>query len=157
MFGNKLSIYSLSTKCFSHQDNTLCVVVSVSNTLCTNAIYQNSQNTILDCTYVVFGPMIDEFMTVPNFPPDDNCIVFSPLRPCDPRAAVLLHTAVPEQLGGARESLRRPPAGPGHSPDTSPPQPAPLGCLLGLREAAATGLYSFYTSLLSISITGDEN
>lgn len=66
------------------------------------------------------------------FSPSDNNIFFPPLRPCDPRAAVLVHAAVPERLGGARESLRGPPAGPGHSPDTTPPQPAPLGCMPGL-------------------------
>lgn len=93
---------------------------------------------------------------VPNIPPDNSIIFFPPLRPRDPRAAVLLHAAVPEQLGGARESLRGAPAGPGHVPDAPPPQPAPLGCLPGLREAAAAGPYSSYRSLLSICMTGDE-
>lgn len=81
----------------------------------------------------------------PNFSPDDNCIFFPPLRPGDPRAAVLLRAAVSEQSGDARESLRGAPAEPGHGPHTPPPQPAPLGCLPGLRETAAAGPYSSYT------------
>lgn len=65
-------------------------------------------------------------------------------RPGDPRAAVLLHAAVSERSGDAGESLRGAPAGPGHSPDAPPPRPASLGCLPGLRETAAAGLYSSY-------------
>lgn len=101
--------------------------------------------------------LIDEFMIAPNFSPDNNSIFFPPLRPRYPRAAVLLHAAVSEQLGGARESLQGAPAGPGHGPDTPPPQPTPLGCLPGLREAAAAGPYSSYTNLLTICVSGDEN
>lgn len=92
----------------------------------------------------------------PNFSTDNKRIFLPPLRPRDPRAAVLLHAAVPEQLEGARESLRGAPAGPGHGPGTPPPQPAPLGCLPGLREAAAAGPYSSYTNPLSICDAGDE-
>lgn len=57
---------------------------------------------------------------------------------------MLVHAAVPEQLGGARESLRGAPAGLGHGPDAPPPRPAPLGRLPGLREAAAAGQNSSY-------------
>lgn len=59
---------------------------------------------------------------------------------------MLLHAAVPEQLGGARESLWGAPAGPGYGPDAPPPQPAPLGRLSGLREAAAAGLNPSFTN-----------
>ena len=90
-------------------------------------------------------------------PLDNNSIFFPALRPGDPRATVLLRAAVPQQSGGARESLRDAPAGPGHGPDAPPPQPAPLGLLPGLREAAAAGPYSSYTNLLSICVTGDES
>lgn len=68
-----------------------------------------------------------------------------------------LHEAVSEQLGGARESLRGAPAGPGHGPGSAPPLPSPLGRLPGLREAAAAGLYSSYENLLSTCAAGDEN
>lgn len=80
-----------------------------------------------------------------NFTFDNNCIFSPPLRPGDPRAAVLLHPAVSEQEGDTRESLRGAPAEPGHGPGTPPPQSPPLGCLLGLREIAAAGPYSSYT------------
>lgn len=70
---------------------------------------------------------------------------FPLLRPGDPRTAVLLRAAVWEPTGDAGESLWGAPARPGHSPDASPPHHAPLGCLPGLRKAAAAGLYSSYT------------
>lgn len=70
---------------------------------------------------------------------------------------MLLREAVSEQLGGARESLRGASALPGHGPDAPPPSPAPLGCLLGLREAAAAGSYSSCTNTYVLYATGDEN
>lgn len=72
-------------------------------------------------------------------------LFFPLLRPGDPWTAALLRAAVPEPTGDAGESLRGAPARPGHSPDASPPHHAPLGCLPGIREAAAPGLYSTYT------------
>lgn len=55
---------------------------------------------------------------------------------------MLLRAAVPEPTRDSGESLRGAPTRPGHSPDASPPHHAPLGCLPGVREAAAPGLYS---------------
>lgn len=63
---------------------------------------------------------------------------------------MLLYTAVPEQLGGAGESLWGAAAGPGHGPDAPPPESASLGFLPGLRAAAAAGPYSSYTNIRSI-------
>lgn len=101
--------------------------------------------------------LIDSFLTAPNCSLDDNCIIFPPFRPCDPRTAVLLHPAVPEQSRGARESLWGASAGPGHGSDSPTPKPASLGFLSGLREAAAAGARSSYTALLSICARADEN
>ncbi|XP_061634334.1 sec1 family domain-containing protein 2 isoform X3 [Phyllopteryx taeniolatus] len=59
--------------------------------------------------------------------------------PRDPGAAALLRAAVPRRGGGAGESLRGTPAGPGHGADPPTPPVTPLGRLPGLREAAAAG------------------
>lgn len=91
---------------------------------------------------IFIGPVLGDFS---KLPPDDRSVLFPHLRPGDPRAAVLLHAAVSEQSWDARESLRGAPAEPGHSTDPPPPKPAPLGCLPGLREAAAAGPYPSYT------------
>lgn len=72
-------------------------------------------------------------------------LFFPLLRPGDPWTAALLRAAVPEPTGDAGETLRGAAAQPGHSPGASPPHHAPLGCLPGIREAAAPGLYSAYT------------
>lgn len=89
------------------------------------------------------------FLWLPSLSPPQMTkyvTLFSPLlRPGDPWTAALLRAAVPEPTGDAGESLRGAPARPGHSPDASPPHHAPLGCLPGIREAAAPGLYSTYT------------
>lgn len=80
----------------------------------------------------------------------------SVLRPGNPRSVVFLRPSVSEQSGGARESLRGAAAGTSNGPNAPTRQLAPLGCMPGLREAAAAGLSSSYTNLLSICVTVDE-
>lgn len=66
---------------------------------------------------------------------------------------MLLHQAIPQPLGGPRESLRGAPARFGHGPDAPTPQSSPLGRLPGFREVAAAGAHSSYTNLLFVCLT----
>lgn len=134
MLGIGLSIYSVSTLLSSHQEDYLLACVRVfDGTLHT---VRGEVGVQLRTGCVIYCITATDIYSLSVFPP---------VRPGYPRAAVLLHAVVSQQSGGAREPLRAPPAGPGRGPDSPPPQPASLGRLPGLREAAAAGPHSSYT------------